>query len=243
MMHIRKSFLFSALLLVFVAGCGTDHTVYLEQTTVVTEQTEEDGADAGSGGMENAGSGSAQDAESGSAQDAESSSAQDVDIAGMQAENEVREECCVYVCGAVQTPGVYVLNAGARIYEAIEMAGGLTENAGVTAVNQAQEICDGQMIYIPTKEEAAAYPVSSSAVDGTAQQSSQTVDEDDGRVDLNTASAAELMTLSGIGETKAAAILAYREAHGGFSSIEEIMNVDGIKEGSYNRIKDNIKVK
>lgn len=61
--------------------------------------------------------------------------------------------------------------------------------------------------------------------------------------DLNTASLAELMTLSGIGQTKAQAVVNYRDAHGGFSSVEEIMNVDGIKEGLYNRIRDQIKVK
>ena len=64
---------------------------------------------------------------------------------------------------------------------------------------------------------------------------------EDGRLNLNTASLAELMTLSGIGQTKAQAVANYRDAHGGFSSVEEIMNVDGIKEGLYNRIRDQIK--
>lgn len=212
-----------------MAGCGTEHTVYLEQTTAATEQME-DGGDTAEAKEQAAASGAKND------------------LTGTEADDggEEQQECCVYVCGAVLSPGVYVLDAGARIYEAIALAGGLAENAGLTAVNQAQEICDGQMIYIPTKEEAAAYPVASQAAAGSAsEQTAQAAGEQeaDGRVNLNTASEAELMTLSGIGQSKAEAILLYRETHGGFSSVEEIMNVDGIKEGSYNRIKDSIKVK
>lgn len=242
MMHTRKCFLAAALLLVLTAGCGTDHTVYLEQTATATEQMEDDGA------PEDAAFGEklVQTAE----ECAVTAGAEtEADLTGAQADHarEEQQEYCVYVCGAVLSPGVYVLDAGARIYEAIELAGGLAENAGLTAVNQAQEICDGQMIYIPTKEEAAAYPAAASqtASDSQAGQTEKSAGEQDadGRVNLNTASEAELMTLSGIGQSKAEAILLYRETHGGFSSIEEIMNVDGIKEGSYNRIKDSIKVK
>lgn len=242
MMHTRRCFLAAALLLVLTAGCGTDHTVYLEQTTAATEQIQDGGAPEDAVRGENP---SQTPEERAVIAEAET----EADLTGMQegSAREEQQECCVYVCGAVLSPGVYVLNAGARIYEAIELAGGLTENAGLTAVNQAQEICDGQMIYIPTKEEAAAYPATASQAptDGTAEQTKKAAGEQeaDGRVNLNTASEAELMTLSGIGQSKAEAILAYRETHGGFSSIEEIMNVDGIKEGSYNRIKDSIKVK
>ncbi len=94
------------------------------------------------------------------------------------------EKCFVYICGAVNTPGVYEVTQNARLYEVIEAAGGLTEDA-----------------------------------------------------------AAELMTLSGIGQTKADSIIRYREKNGSFSSVEEIKQVEGIKEGVYNRIKDHIKVK
>lgn len=129
--------------------------------------------------------------------------------------------CYVYICGAVAEPGVYEVRQGSRIYEVVSMAGGLTEDADVSSVNQAEAVYDGQMIYLPTEAEH----------------------ETDSRVNINTASAEELMTLSGIGQAKAEQILAYRNANGNFSSEEEIMNVEGIKEGLYNRIKDNIRVK
>lgn len=200
----------AVLLLVCIAGCGTGDAIYLERAKTDTESasgTEEDELSA----------------ECGNAAETRPMGQENVTV------TQTQEECYVYVCGAVFAPGVYVLAPGARIYEAIAQAGGLTEDAGITAVNQAQEVCDGLMIYIPTKEEAAAYPLASEQ-------------KQDGVVNLNTASETELMTLPGIGQTRAEAILAYRKMHGDFSSTEEIMNVDGIKEGLYNRIKDNIKV-
>ena len=151
-------------------------------------------------------------------------------------ETEDKAECYVYVCGAVKNPGVYCLLAGSRIYEAVSMAGGLLEDACEDSINQAEEVSDGQMIRILTAEEAA-------------QQASVAVTEDtsssgasDGRVNINTADASELMTLPGIGESKAMSILSYREENGGFSSIEEIMNITGIKEGVYSKIKEYITV-
>ena len=137
------------------------------------------------------------------------------------------EKYCVYVCGAVKSPGVYELPAGGRIYEAILMAGGFLENASIDSINQAEEAADGQMIKILTKEEAEAQG---------------DMENTDGRVNLNTASAEDLMSLPGIGEAKAMSILSYREEHGRFSSIEEIMNITGIKEGVYSKIKDYITV-
>ena len=137
-------------------------------------------------------------------------------------EKDCQEEmgsCMVYVCGAVENPGVYELPENSRVYEAVAMAGGMTEDAGMEAVNQAEFVTDGQMLRIPTMEEVA-----------------------DGLLDINRASVADFMTLPGIGQSKAEALFQYREAHGRFSSIEEIMNVDGIKEGVFNKIKDSIKV-
>lgn len=140
------------------------------------------------------------------------------------------EACYVYVCGAVKQPGVYVLKSPARVYEAIEAAGGLTDEANSTSVNQAETVEDGQMIKILTEDEAVALET-------------QTVSEEDGRIDINQASAEELMTLPGIGKAKAESIISYRQKCGGFSSIEEIMQVEGIKEGLFNGMKDSIKVK
>lgn len=141
----------------------------------------------------------------------------------------------VYVCGAVCEPGVYELEKDARIYEAIESAGGLRDDADKNYVNQAQILSDGEQIYIPTEEEAAqGYLISETKkVEDTVV---------DGRIDINTATKEELMTLSGIGESRAESILAYRQLHGAFQNIDELMNVEGIKEGIFQKIKDSITV-
>lgn len=152
-------------------------------------------------------------------------------------EEETQETLCyVYICGAVAKPGVYAVPSHARVYEVISLAGGLLAEAGEQAVNQAREVVDGEMIRVPTKEELSA---------GAAEQSfgDEGTEAQDGRVDINRADAAELMTLPGIGASKADSIISYREENGAFSSIEDIMNVEGIKEGVFNRMKEHIKVK
>lgn len=138
------------------------------------------------------------------------------------------EQICVHVCGQVCRPGVVMLPAGSRVWEAVEAAGGLTEYAQDAAVNLAAVLEDGQKLYIPALGESAA------------EETAKTVD--DGRVNLNTADADRLQTLSGIGAGRAADILSYRETHGGFQNIEEIMQVPGIKESIYEKIKDKITV-
>ena len=142
-------------------------------------------------------------------------------------------EICVYVCGQVKHPGVYRLDADSRICDAIRLAGGLTGKAASVSVNQAEKMQDGQQIYIPTQEEYNAGGFSETMVSSSA-------DSSDGKVHLNTATKDELKTLSGIGESRAESILAYRDSHGAFQSIEELMNVEGIKEGIYQKIKDQI---
>ena len=153
------------------------------------------------------------------------------------------EKCFVYICGAVNTPGVYEVTQNARLYEVIEAAGGLTEDAAEESVNQAREIVDGEMVRILTQEEAAKDGLEEAGERTETGVDGETAQDSDGRIDLNLATAAELMTLSGIGQTKADSIIRYREKNGSFSSVEEIKQVEGIKEGVYNRIKDHIKVK
>ncbi|MCD8231911.1 MAG: helix-hairpin-helix domain-containing protein [Clostridiales bacterium] len=144
----------------------------------------------------------------------------------------------VYICGAVNSPGVYELEEGERIYRLVELAGGLSEDADERSVNLAQTVEDGEMVYIPTVEESeAAAEIGSETAEAAAQ-----AEESAGKVNINTATADELTVLNGIGEMKAAAIVAYREEHGSFQSIEEIMQVDGIAEATYNKIKDEITV-
>ena len=144
-------------------------------------------------------------------------------------ENSELDKIYVHVCGAVKKPGVYELEAGSRICHALELAGGLTESAVENSMNQAEILSDGQQIYVMsvTEENAAG------------EKSGLT---QDGKVNINQASKEELMTLPGIGEAKANLIIQYRETMGKFSSIEDIMEIEGIKEGVFHKIKDRITV-
>lgn len=159
-------------------------------------------------------------------------------------ENTETESIFVDVCGAVMHPGVYGMPPDSRVFQAIEMAGGFLPEAAGTYINQAQPLSDGQQIYVPTKEEAEEKEMTAGGSAGKNMFSSGGPEEsrESEKINLNTADTAELQTLSGIGEAKAEAILAYREEHGGFSSIEEIMNVPGIKESTFSNIKDKIAV-
>lgn len=160
-----------------------------------------------------------------------------VDESGEPEESDVYY---VHVSGAVARPGVYQLPAGSRVYQAIEMAGGLTEYASELEINLAEGISDGQKLYIYTKEESEALAASGGAVfGGDAGEKNGGADT---RVNINTAGKEELMTLPGIGESKAEAIIAYREENGGFSSPEDIKNISGIKDGVYSKIRDSIRV-
>ncbi|HIY19314.1 MAG TPA: helix-hairpin-helix domain-containing protein [Candidatus Blautia avistercoris] len=143
----------------------------------------------------------------------------------------------VDVGGAVNKPGVYQLKSGARIYEAIEKAGGFTPEAEPESINQAQMAQDGEQILVLTKEEFQAQGVPQTQAAGQSPAQGQ-----EGKVNINTADETQLQTLSGIGQSRAEAIIEYREKNGGFSSVEEIMNVDGIKEGIFEKIKDEIVV-
>lgn len=149
----------------------------------------------------------------------------------------------VYICGAVNVPGVYEVEQNARLYEVVEAAGGLREDAAEESVNQARQIEDGEMIRILTQEEAAQAGDEEAGEGAENDVKAETANDSDGRIDLNLATVAELMTLPGIGQAKADSIVRYREKNGAFFSIEEIKQVEGVKEGVYNRIKDNIKVK
>lgn len=147
---------------------------------------------------------------------------------------EGTDDIYVDICGAVKYPGVYSLQEGARVFEAIDAAGGLLEDACMQAVNRAQPLDDGQKIYIMNETEWQEAQAECAAKDD--------VSVDDGRININTASEDELCTLPGIGLTRAKAIIAYREEFGSFSAIEEIQNVSGIKSGTYEKICSSIKV-
>jgi competence protein ComEA len=136
--------------------------------------------------------------------------------------------CCVYVCGAVRNPGIYELPVGSRVGDAIEKAGGFAENAAAT-YNLAEKVKDEQMIQVLTTEESSQIQVRKG-------------ESADGKINLNNASVEQLMTLPGIGKSKADSMIAYRTEHGGFQSIEDVKNITGIKEGVFVKIKDSITV-
>lgn len=154
----------------------------------------------------------------------------------------------VHVCGHVNQPGVYELQPDSRVFEAIEAAGGMTATAAFSYLNQAELLEDGQQIYVPSQEEVDSGKVttaggSSKSGEAASGQNVENISgQDDGKVNLNTASKEELMTLSGIGDVRAQAILKYREEHGEFRSIEELMEVEGIKKGTFQKLKDQIKI-
>lgn len=130
----------------------------------------------------------------------------------------------VYVCGAVNEPGVYEFDEGARIFEVIDLAGGLDEDADPEALNLAALVKDGDRIRIPYLNEMAT-------------------SADDGLVDLNSADVEKLCSVPGIGEAKALAIIEYRESNNGFNDIEELKNIPGIKESTFNKIKPYVYVR
>ena len=138
---------------------------------------------------------------------------------------------CVYVCGAVNSPGVVELPEGSRVEDALSLAGGFAPGAREDCINLATVLEDGQMIRFPFEGEDAE------TIDD------YTGEERDGRVNINKASIQELMTIPGVGESRAKAIVEYRETNGAFETPEDLMKVPGIKEGIFAKMKDYVKVK
>lgn len=156
---------------------------------------------------------------------------------------EEKKSVWVYVCGQVFHPGVYELPAGGRIVDALNAAGGMTEQAADIYLNQAKVLEDGQKVYVPSQKEAENHsvPIEGGETEDSGTGGSREAGRTD-KINLNTAGKAELMGLSGIGESRAEAIISYRDANGGFKRIEEIKKIEGIKEGIFNKIKDKITV-
>lgn len=164
---------------------------------------------------------------------------------------QTKETLAVYVCGAVMNPGVYELSQGARIVDALLLAGGYRSDAALEYLNQAEYVEDGQKLYVPTEKEAEQLEedsnqqdklLDSGKKDETADSDKKNADTTSHKLDINQASLEELMTLPGIGQAKAQAIIEYRKEHGQFTSIEELKNINGIKDGVYNKVKDSITV-
>ena len=149
---------------------------------------------------------------------------------GTKSYEEKEENICVYVCGSVNNPGVYEAAKDARIYEIVDMAGGMTQGAVPESINMAGYVSDGQMIYIPGEQDISSGGVTPA---GNSTEMSNVK-----LININTAGVSELMTLPGIGESRANDIIRYRTENGGFGCIEDIKKVSGIKDAAYSKIKD-----
>ena len=170
------------------------------------------------------------------------------------ASSEEAKTLVVHICGAVSAPGVYELPAGSRIIDAVEAGGGFLPEADEACCNLAEEIVDGCQIYIMTKSESCAdgQTEKKAGIQTSPDSDMQTTDRnvrsnsapalENGLVNLNTADIAALTTLPGIGESRAKAIISYREQHGAFAQIEDIMKISGIKQAAFSKIKDKITV-
>lgn len=146
-----------------------------------------------------------------------------------ETEPETAAPCYVHICGEVKNPGVYEAEKGSRIFQAIELAGGFTEEAAAQYLNMAEEIRDGMKIEVPSFADVE------SGMAGDLAGASK-------KVNLNSADEAQLMTLTGIGAARAKDIIRYREEHGPFQTIEDIMKVSGIKDAAFQKIKEDITV-
>lgn len=142
----------------------------------------------------------------------------------------------IHVSGAVAKPAVYTLPAGSRAHTAVEAAGGALATANLSAINLARVLTDGEQLHIAAMGETAA-PTGATGAPAASGQASG------GTVNINAASQAELETLPGIGPVKAQAIIAHRTQHGPFARIEDIQNVTGIGEKTFESLKSLIRVR
>ncbi|WP_231687931.1 helix-hairpin-helix domain-containing protein [Bacillus sp. FJAT-27251] len=137
--------------------------------------------------------------------------------------------------GAVAKPGVYEIDEGDRIVDLVEKAGGLTEDAESSAINFAMKVSDEMAVYIPGKGEGQEGSILPAGAIGAGEK--------EGKVNLNSASAAELETLPGIGPAKSSAIIEYRETAGPFKNIEDLKNISGIGDKTFEKLESMIIVK
>ena len=154
----------------------------------------------------------------------------------MQTEDIVDENnstIMIHVTGEVENQGVVILPEGARIVDAIEAAGGETVNADLNKLNLAYVLSDGEKLYVPNKNEE-----NENTEYITTSGGENSMDSNNGLINLNTASIQELTTLPGIGEALATRIIEYREQNGKFNDVEDIKNVSGIGDSKYESIKD-----
>ena len=146
------------------------------------------------------------------------------------------DKIIVYVCGAVENPDVYELDPGARINDALEAAGGFSGDADMNMINLAEPVSDGQRVYFPVQGE----DMTGDSQDMNAALETDIYGDDTSLVNINKAGVSELTQLPGIGETRAGQIVEYRETHGKFSSKEDLKNVSGIGDSTYEKLESHI---
>lgn len=157
-----------------------------------------------------------------------------VSTASSTTTEESEQSMYVDVKGAVLSPGIYAVEAEMRVWDAVMLAGGMTDQADGQQINLSQRLEDQMVIYVPEIGEVAVFSME--------QAREKEKSEADGKVNLNTATEQELMTLSGIGQKKAQDIISYREANGLFSSVEELANISGFGAKTIEKIRESIYV-
>ncbi|HEL1737889.1 TPA: helix-hairpin-helix domain-containing protein [Streptococcus suis] len=170
-------------------------------------------------------------------QTAQTSSSQEQTEETSTEESEELSQLVVDVKGAVVKPGLYTLEAGARVNDAVEAAGGLTSQADPKSINLAQKLSDEVVVYVASKDENISVVASTTTSSAMSQEEKNT-----SLVNLNTATEADLQTISGIGGKRAADIIAYREANGGFKSVDDLNNVSGIGDKTMESIRPYVTV-
>lgn len=168
----------------------------------------------------------------------ESKTTENQEVKEQKAE-KTKENVVVHICGEVKNPGVYRFSETPRVIDVITKAGGFTKKADKDSINQAQPVEDGKQLVISSK--SSTKKKESSKDKSEILKTDETTSKDN-RIDLNTATREQLLTLPGIGEAKASQIISYREENGSFSQIEDIKKISGIKDGVFNRIRDMITV-
>ena len=257
-----------ASVLLGISGCGESG---INVTTMKDKETSEEElvkSSEGQGSEKDDGS-KGQDKKS---EETESSEEQDKKSEGENLEDKDSDEghektdknstICVYICGAVVNEGVYEVPAGSRVSDVLDKAGGYSEEALHGYVNLARTLEDGERVYIPDKQELESLGIlegdgsSSGSGDSSGQGGSSGASADDANgssgssadgsnetlVNINTADSETLQTLPGIGEKKAADIIAYREEHGAFSSTEDLKNISGIGDSTFEKLSPHITV-
>jgi competence protein ComEA len=152
---------------------------------------------------------------------------------------EKTEQIMVDVKGQIKQPGVYQANTGERVIDVISRAGGLTDQADQTQINFAEHVADEMVVYVPAKGEAAG--AIAGAIDKQNTTGSQS--QEPGKININKADSTELQNLPGIGPSKAAAILEYRNTNGPFKTVEDLKNISGIGDKTFEKLKDLIVVR